>query len=288
MEWTAVVLLVAVVLGGAVAVAGALHAPWLARTIRCAIVAGCGEEGRLVAVYGAESAAWVRAYAPGIVYEPNTLTLPVDYRRCRSHRCSDADMALGENVWQTASGGAATVFTRVIDRRASGGNLYVQYWLFYPDSTYFGPAHAAAKRMPRRLAETPVGTLTSGLAGHHKDDWESYQVRIQPDGRVSSRASAHHGYASYRRWPNLNELPARYGLPRNGAWTPVTGWTRVSRGSHAGHLVDRPASRERRTEAVGVTLVPIEGMRPDERTDDFAITPPWRKRVYEDPERTDT
>jgi hypothetical protein len=24
----------------------------------------------------------------------------------------------------------------VVDRRSAGGDLYIQYWLYYPDSTY--------------------------------------------------------------------------------------------------------------------------------------------------------
>jgi hypothetical protein len=299
LEWTAVVLLVALVLGAAASLAAALHAPWIARTIRCAVLAGCqGEDARLAAVYGADAAAFVRAYAPNVAYEPGTLTLPVDYRRCRSHRCSDAADRAGQDVWRTTRGEPATVFTRVVDRRADGGDLHVQYWLYYPDSTYFGPAHAAGRRMPPTLADSLAGEATRAVAGHHADDWESYQVRVTPTGEVYARASAHHGYAGMRRWPNLNELPfeptlrspygkRRWTRRRTGAWAPATGWTRVSRGSHAGHLVTGPGA-ERRTEADGLMLVPIEAMAPRETAGDFAVTPPWRKPVYSDPLRTGT
>ena len=134
-EWTAVVLLVAVVLGGAVSVAAALHAPFFGRLIRCAVIAGCrGEDGRLAQAYGADAAAFVRAYAPGLVYERGTLTLPVDYRRCRSHACSDAADLLASDVWRSSRGEPATVFTRVVDRRGSGGELFVQYWLDWTDT----------------------------------------------------------------------------------------------------------------------------------------------------------
>ena len=101
-EWTTVVLVVALALGGAAYLAATLDAPWLARALRCAILTGCrGEDARLEAVYGSDAAAFVRAYAPGIVYERRTLTLPVDFRGCRSHRCSDGpdlrrtDVAIG-------------------------------------------------------------------------------------------------------------------------------------------------------------------------------------------------
>lgn len=288
MEWTAIVLVVALALTGAASVAAALHAPFFGRVIRCAVLAGCrGEDARLAAAYGADAAGFVRAYAPGLVYERGTLTLPVDYRRCRSHRCSDAGDLAATDVWRSAVGSQATVFTRVVDRRSGGGDLFVQYWLYYPDSTYQGVAYAAGRAMPRALARTPIGTLTRAVAGHHDDDWESYQVRVRPTGEVLARASAHHGYSGSRRWPNFNELPRGVPGPRTDAWTPVTGWTRVSRGSHAGHLVDRPGW-ERRTESDGLDIVPIERMTEADRRQGFAISPPWRKGVYSDPLRTDT
>jgi len=295
-EWTALVLVVACVLGAAiVAVPGALHAPGFARAIRCAVLGGChGEDARLEAVYGAEAAAFVRAFAPGIVYERGTSTLPVDYRHCRSHHCSDAP-ADAREAWRSARGRPATVFTRVVDRRGVGGALYIQYWLYYPDSTYLGPARALG-RAPV-IAHTPLGALSRRAAGHHADDWESYQVRVDSGGMVTARASAHHGYAGLRRWPNLNELPrepsvtvpgvGRITRRRGGAWTPVTGWTRVSRGSHAGHLVPG-AGDERRTISDGLVLVPVESLSTAERGERFAVTPPWRKPVYADPARTDT
>jgi hypothetical protein len=286
-EWTGLVLLVAAVLAGAGATVGALHAAVLARSIRCAVLAGCrGEDRALSAVYGDDVASQVRAWAPGFVYEPGTLTLPVDFRRCRAHRCADAPDAAGEDVWRSATGESrATVFTHVVDRRGEGGALYVQYWLYYPDSTYQGTAYAISRT--RVVRDTPVGDVAGKVAGHHEDDWESYQVKVMPDGRVFSRASAHHGYSGPKRWPNLNELPG-HDRRRTGAWTPGTGWTRVSRGSHAGHIPQGPRDDERRTEADGVTLVPIERLSGADLATSFAITPPWRKPVYAEPERNDT
>jgi hypothetical protein len=300
-EWTALVLVVALALGAGAAGAAALGAPGLARTLRCAVLAGCrGEDRALEAAYGADVAAHVRAYAPGIVYEPGTLVLPVDFRRCRAHRCADAPDARGRDVWMSQRGGSrATVFTHAVDRRPSGGALYLQYWLYYPDSTYLGPAYAVS-RAPV-VSDTPAGRLAAKAAGHHEDDWESYQLKVMPDGRVFARASAHHGYARRPRWPNLNELPGEPRLPRvdrsgvrleprrrTSAWTPGTGWTRVSRGSHAGHVPDGPGDRERRTDAEGVALIPLESLSAADRATPFAVVPPWRKPVYADPERTDT
>lgn len=174
LEWTAVVLLVALALATATYAAAALDAPWVGRTIRCAVLAGChGEDAELAAVYGAVAAAFVRAYAPSIVYERGTLTLPVDFRECTSHRCSDAPDAVARDVWTTDAGRRATVFTHVVDRRRSGGDLFIQYWLYYPDSTYFGPAYAASKAMPRAVARTPIRTITRTISGRHRDDSKS-------------------------------------------------------------------------------------------------------------------
>lgn len=287
-EWVALVLVVAVALGaGGAAVGVGVSASGLARAVRCGVLAGCrGEDAALERVYGADVAAQVRAWAPGIVYEPGTLALPVDFRRCRSHRCADAPEARGRDVWLARRGGArATVFTHVVDRQRAGGALYVQYWLFYPDSTWLGAARAVS-RAPV-VGGTPLGRLAGKASGHHRDDWESFQLRIGRDGTAMARASAHHGYAGRLRWPNLNEAPVEV-RGRTGAWTPGTGWTRVSRGSHAGHIPDGPAADERRTISNGLTLVPIESLTAAERATPFAIAPPWRKPVYSDPERTDT
>jgi hypothetical protein len=198
-EWTALLLVVAVGLGVAGAAAGmAAPAAGLARALRCAVLAGChGEDAELAAAYGGEVAGLVRALAPGLDYEPGTLALPVDFRACRAHRCADARDRAGEDVWRSARGARATAFTHVVRR---GGQVYIQYWLYYPDSTWNGRAYA----LGRALRHTPTGWLAGRLAGHHDDDWESYQVRIAASGEVLARSSAHAGYAGGRHWPAVD------------------------------------------------------------------------------------
>ena len=91
-------------------------------------------------------------------------------------------------------------------------------------------------------------------------------------------------------------------------WLPSTGWTRVSRGSHAGHVPWKlgvalgvgsrtgiriePRSplypgvdlRERTTTSAAIRLVPLETAdRGAYEPLDPSITPPWRKQVYTDP-----
>lgn len=148
-----------------------------------------------------------------------------------------------------------TLFVHVAQR---AGTTYVQYWEYFPDSAW------------------------NGIAGRHADDWESYQVRIEPDGRVRARASAHHGYTGRRLGAdlNLNQVdPDLVPGALRGGWTSPTGWLRVAAGSHAGYVARGPLGR-RTTPAGQVELVPLETTRLPDR---YAIVPPWRKRVYTDP-----
>jgi hypothetical protein len=261
--------------------------------------------------------------------------LPVDFRACRSPACGDGP-AFGR-VSRSLAGRAAAAFTHVIDCRepaaaqARGylcggertGRLYIQYWLFYADSA------------------TMRGVPVAGARGFHLDDWESYQVRVDPDGAVWARASSHHGYNGARgigSWPS--DVGWRVGTSvsdalgthdRNG-WTRSEGTLYVSGGSHAGHateaslrrelsravaaatLVVRPhpnpltlASRDQGHESArmarrweealfggarytprgSLRLIPIEPLAA-RGSSSFAITPPWRKRVYFDPEYSGT
>ena len=119
--------------------------------------------------YG-DDADLVRQYLPNLVYEPRTRTLPVDFRECRSHECSDAPDEENLDVHRGSGrdGAPATVFTRLI---RDGGETFIQYWLYYPDSTstWMGSAGAWNKTL---------GNLGWEYPGHHADDWESVQVRI--------------------------------------------------------------------------------------------------------------
>ncbi len=90
------------------------------------------------------------------------------------------------------------------------------------------------------------------------------------------RASSHRGY--------------RYCKQRRceGVWGEETGWTRVSKGSHAGH-VPLPRRRERTSTSAGLRLQPLETYdRAGYVPLDPGIRPPWRKRVWADPEARDT
>jgi len=290
-EWTAAVLVVALALGAAVAavplIDGRSFGAWLGRQILCAVRGDCGDGGAdaLGSAYGSRDAALVRRFAPNIVYEPGTHTLPVDFRRCRSHACSDAPDDPSLDVSRSNRGAPATAFTHVVHR---GGETFLQYWLYYPDSpsTFLG-SHALLKHLP------------GGDPADHPHDWEGYQVRVGADGRAVVRATSHHGYQACKEPQCKNR------------WIAWTGWTRVSKGSHAGHIPYEsrwhveprrrhgPARRrltgyralypgrdlhERTTSAAALDLIPLETMPTRAYATDFgSISPPWRKEVYDDP-----
>jgi hypothetical protein len=255
-EWSGLVLLVVLALAGSGLALGRLDARRLGdaiiEAIVCVVGGGC-PVGSLEEAYGSELARALRAYAPNIVYERRSAQLPVDFRRCRSVGCSDGtDRA--EEIDRSDLGEPVTAFTRVVDRRPDDGRLYLQYWLYFPESFSGG--------IGRRL-----GPISDRWPGFHPDDWEGYQVRIAPGDRVSARATAHGKYKNFKH---------------SLGWGPWTGWYRISGGSHAGHLIEGPTG-ERSTRARSVRLVPLELLR---NTDvhRFEVTPPWRKSVYREPE----
>jgi hypothetical protein len=285
-EWTALVLCVALALGAALAlgpkVDGRSFGGLLAHAITCAARGGCDDgDEELAAAYGTDDAELVRRFAPGLVYEAGTTTLPVDWRECRAHRCSDAPDDPDLDAHRAVRGdGRATAFTRVV---RSGDEVFIQYWLYYPDSTTTTLNAAGAWRRARPVARAlaprvpSAGLLDRPYPGAHRDDWESYQVRISADGRALARASSHHGYQTCK------------GRRCADTWAAPTGWTRVSRGSHAGHLPPRRDLEERTTTAPALRLVPTERLdRRGYRPLDPGITPPWRKRVYRHPRSDST
>jgi hypothetical protein len=226
-EWIALLLAISLVFGAAMAVA-----PWnpsLGRVLRDA----AGGEARDRAI--------ARRWAPRLVLERGTVGVPVDPRTCRAVACS--------------IGAQPVLFTHVVHR---GATTYVQYWAYWPDSSWHG------------------------VAGRHADDWESFQVRIDPDGSAHARASAHHGYTGRRIGPDLNVnqvhpqwVPARW---RRG-WTSYANGYAIARNSHAGFV---SASLD---EGRSVTLIALD---PRAMPATYAVAPPWRKAVYADPESAAT
>ena len=277
-EWVALLLCVSLLVALFAALVGlALPGVALAESIGARIVCAVGLSGSceaaaspdLALAYGAEVAAQVADHAPTIHYEDGMLDLPIDYRDCRRNVCA-AGAPRGA-VSRTASGLPAASFVHVVDCRrgqvphladgadCSGeraGNLYVQYWLYYADSQ----------------------TDPWGASGYHRDDWESFQVRIGAE--TAARASSHHSYnyeGGIRNWGSDAGI-----WPQSG-WGPYTGDLYVSTGSHAGHVADDEEA-DRYTPAGELLLIPIEPIADSDGGPPFEVSPPWEKEVYRDPE----
>ncbi|HSK50679.1 MAG TPA: hypothetical protein VK889_09340 [Solirubrobacterales bacterium] len=293
-EWVALLALVALLLvallAAGVRVPGLELARLLGARILCAasLADGCGDQPRLIAAYGSEVAELVRKKMPAIGLERGSRALPADFRRCRASECSDgSERGL---VHRSDAGLPVTAFVHVVDCRSGhetegadcsgsrAGNLYLQYWLYYADS-----------------GATLRGVPIAGEKGYHRDDWESVHLRIGPDGEVAQRASSHHGYnhgGGAVNWgsdagiDSLNEMAQVVGARERGGWGPETGLLLVSGGSHAGSVSGWP-DIDRLIWGRQVHLIPLEPIGA-ETSARVAVTPPWQKRVWLDPEAEGT
>ena len=284
-EWIGLVLLLSVAMLGCLAagvrVPGASLARAVADRIICAasLADGCGDEPTLIAAYGSEVGELVRRHMPTLAFEQGSRALPVDFRRCRSSECGDG--AEERLVHMSDERRPVTAFVHVIDCRegraeraeAAGadcsgeraGNLYVQYWTYYADSA------------------TLRGIPVVGRKGYHADDWESVQLRFRPDGEVDQRASSHHGFnysRSKRNWGS------DAGIVQHDGWGPETRLLLVSGGSHAGSTIGF-GEVGRFTPGHRVHLIPFEPIAATD-TARFAVSSPWLKRVWFDPEAEGT
>ena len=296
MEWVGTLAVVSLLMLG-LAVAGVrLPGTGLARAVAsrilcgAALADGCGDEPALVAAYGTEVGKLVRRHMPILAFEEGSRAVPVDFRRCRSASCGDgSERGL---VHRTDERLPVTAFVHVVDCRdgeseragASAdcggdrvGNLYVQYWLYYADSA------------------TLRGVPIVGTEGYHRDDWEGVQIRIGPDGEVDERASSHAGFnyaRSVRNWGSdagigpLRGAAEALGARAANGWGPETHLLLISGGSHAGNAIGLPHI-DHFTPGRRVHLIPLEPIAAT-TTARFAITPPWQKGVWRDPEAEGT
>jgi hypothetical protein len=284
-EWIGLVLVLSLAMLALVAVGarvpGAALAQALADRIICAaaLADGCGDEPELIAAYGSEVGELVQRHMPTLAFENGSRAVPIDFRRCRRGECSDR---AGEGpIHETDEGLPVTAFVHVIDCRegeaeqteAAGadcsggraGNLYVQYWTYYADSA------------------TLRGVPIAGKKGYHADDWESVQFRFRPDDEVDQRASSHHGYNHSR---GIGNWGSDAGIVHHDGWGPATGLLFVSGGSHAGNAAGFPQIN-RFTPGRRVHLIPLEPIAATS-TAQFAVSPPWLKKVWFDPEAEGT
>jgi hypothetical protein len=293
-EWVGLVCLVSLLVVGVIAagvrVPGGALARSIASRLLCAAALGdrCGDEPVLIAAYGTEVGELVRRHMPSLLFERGSKAVPVDFRRCRETECGDA--AEHGYVKRTDAGLPVSAFVHVVDCRpaeredsevggadCSGprlGNLYIQYWTYYADSATFR------------------GIPIAGKKGFHLDDWEGVQIRIRSDGSVDERASSHEGYnqrpgpvggwASDAGIDSVKDATEALGLRAENGWGSETHLLIVSGGSHAGNTAGIPHI-ERLTPGNRVHLIPLESIATstDAR---FAINPPWRKKVWRNPE----
>jgi hypothetical protein len=296
-EWVGTLCVVSLLLVGLVAAGVRLPGGELARAVAdrilCAVsfADGCGDEPAMIAAYGTEVGKLIREHVPTLAFEEGSRALPGDFRRCRSTSCGDGP---SEGLVHRSDGRLpVTAFVHVVDCRAGereaseaegadcsearAGNLYVQFWFYYADSA--------------TLRDVPV----VGEEGYHEDDWESVQFRLRPDGSVDQRASSHHGY-NYERgvanWGSdagiepLEDLAEELGARAPNGWGPETHLLLVSGGSHAGNAAGGERTA-RFTPGRRVHLIPLEPIAAGERSA-FAISPPWMKKVWLDPEAEGT
>jgi hypothetical protein len=303
-EWVALTMVLALALGALVAAIPAVDGRSLGGAVAhrfvCAVKNGCEDgDDALLRAYGADDAALVRRHLQGLVFEPGERQLPVDWRACRAVECAVAPDDRELDVHRSDAGLPVTVFTRLL---RSGDRRYIQYWFYYPDSN---TAWAGSDKIWKHTPIGAIGRVVTGSSrypGWHPDDWEAATVRVEADGRAAVRVTSH----GHWQWCKHGRCAGR--------WGPVTGWTRVSRGSHAGHVPveaeavvppgGRPARgqrhghrallpgadlRERTTSPDGIRLVPLERMpKGAYRRLDTGISPPWDKDAYANPESSDS
>lgn len=296
-EWVGVLCVVSLLFLALVAVGVRVPGADLGRAIAskllCAVslADGCGDEPAMIAAYGTEVGDLIRDYVPTLAFEEGSRALPMDFRRCRSTICSDgSEEGL---VHRSNRDLPVTSFVHVIDCRkgereaseAAGaicsgsraGSLYLQFWFYYADSA--------------TLRDVPL----AGEAGYHRDDWESVQFRLRPDGSVDQRASSHRGYnyeLGVANWGSdagigiVKDVAEELGARAPNGWGPRTGLLLVSGGSHAGNAAGGERGG-RFTPGRRVHLVPLEPIADRDRSV-FAVEPPWRKKVWFDPEAEGT
>ena len=110
-------------------------------------------------------------------------------------------------------------------------------------------------------------------------------MRIAADGSRSARASSHRGHNGGRA--GLRNLISDLGHSRSPRWGDRLGHLHVAGGSHAGAPVYEPDDAWR-VPRRALRLVPLEPILAEVEGSDFAVTPPWRKAVWSDPESSGT
>jgi hypothetical protein len=252
------VVLVALLVGAALALGAALARAGVATEVVAALRGVIAREhprhGDRWAIASASWGALVRRYSPRLVLERDSYgqdeAVPVDFVACRQPRCARVGVA------------RPTAFVHVVRRAAV---VYLEFWLYYPDS---------------RGAHLPV----PALRGYHRDDWEGVLVRIDAHG-ATARATAHLGLQGVRPW-----------WASDPGWHPIGPHPTVYRasGSHANGFSrdDLDLAGDAWNGALAtVTLADLEPAdeAPARRARfDPEASPPWHKLLWRHPEATTT
>jgi len=128
----------------------------IAQRMRCAprLPGPCWRDP-LTEAYGRPLAGAVRGLAPAPISLPGPdgkPELPVDFRRCRQAGCASPSARRG----LTASNRLVTDFVSVEDRRASGGDAAISYWLYRPGLPWERTVIHADSELVASLAATPL------------------------------------------------------------------------------------------------------------------------------------
>ena len=191
-EWTGLLLLVCLLAGGMLAVApvvdGRSFGGFLAHRIACAARGGCHDgDAALARAYGPPTPRWCASTRRGSSTSRASASCRSTTRVAAAAPAPTRPTTATSTPTARDAGERATVFTRLLRR---GGRTYIQYWLYYPDSN---TTWAGSDGIWERNKLLPlIGKVVRGTGdypGFHEDDWEGYQVRIDPDGRVWARAT---------------------------------------------------------------------------------------------------
>jgi hypothetical protein len=148
----------------------------------------------------------------------------------------------------------------------------IQYWFYYANSATLRDTSGRRRGFPRgRLGSVPIPPSPDGEV----DQRASYRLQLQ----------ARRGWGSDAGLEPLEDIAESLGARAENGWGPETHLLLVSGGSHAGNAAGGSRG-ERYTPGRRVHLIPLEPIAADGSS--FAVSPPWKKKVWLDPEAEGT
>ena len=272
-----------------VRVPGGALARAIASRILCAtaLADSCGDEPALIAAYGDRSrragprahadarlrgrlargsrSTGAAAAAPPAATVAGRATCGAPTPTCRSPPSSTSSTAGrgSETEGADCSGGAPATSTSSIG------------------STTPIPRPSAASRSPARRATT----TTTGSRSRSGSARTATSTSAPPPTTATTTATSDANWASDAGIGPLRDLNETLGARAENGWGPETHLLLVSGGSHAGNLGDERGGRY--TPAAAVHLSRSSRSPPTDSTA-FAISPPWLKQVWRDPEAEET